>query len=138
MDEARTISSADWHQQVSALERGSRSSSETIKDRLLKRMDKDSAKSFSEVQLRELERVLSSQTTKRPPIDIRITVPFFWQRVFVTFLAGPERRSAERLRRDRAKHAIFTFANVCFFVFLLLLFIPTFIGLVHILAVGNV
>ena len=134
MGEARTISSADWHKQASALEQGSRSSSETIKDRLLKRMDRDIAKSFSEVQLCELERVLTSQTTKRPPIDVRITVPFFWHRVFVTFLAGPERRSARRLKKERGKHTLWTLANICTFVFVLLFFIPTLIGLFHIFA----
>ena len=100
-------------------------------------MDRDIAKSFSEVQLCELERVLTSQTTKRPPIDVRITVPFFWHRVFVTFLAGPERRSARRLKEEQSKHKLWTFANICLFVFVLLLFIPTLIGLVHMLATAS-
>ena len=134
MGEAQSISSADWHKQVPALEQGARSSSETIKARLLKRMDRDIAKSFSETQLRELERVLTSQTTKGPPIDVRITLPFFWHRVFVTFLAGPERRSARRLNEERLKHRLWTFANICTFVFVLLLIVPALIGLVHILA----
>ena len=137
MDEAQTISSAEWHKQVSALQETSRSNRETIRDRLLKRMDRNVAKSFSEDQLRELERVLTSQTTNGPPVDIRITLPFFWHRVFVTFLAGPERRSARRLKEDRAKHALWTFANICTFVFVLVLFVPTLIGPVHILTGGN-
>lgn len=137
MGEARPISTTDWHKQVSALDQEARSDAETIKDRLLKRMDRDIAQSFSDAQLRELERVLTSQTTKGPPVDVRITLPVLWCRVFVTFLAGPERRSPERLREERRKHRLWTFANVCTFVFVSLLIVPTLIGLVHILAGGR-
>ena len=95
------------------------------------------AKSFSEAQLRELERVLAASASGRVPVNIRITVPFLWRRYFVTFLAGPEQRSEERLKAERAKHAICSFANVCFFAFLLTLFVPALIGLVHIFAAGG-
>lgn len=134
MDEARTISAGDWHAQVSALAQEARSSSETIRERLLKRMDGEVAKSFSEAQLHELERVLAAPASGRPAINIRVTAPLFWRRYFITFLAGPERRSEERLKEERARHAIWTVANICSFVFLLMLFVPTFIGLVHIFA----
>ena len=134
MDEARTISALDWHAQVSALDQHSRSGSETIRDRLLKRMDGEVAKTFSEAQLKEHERVLAAPASGRPVIDIRLTAPLLWRRYFITVLAGPEQRSKERLKEERARHTIWTVANICSFVFLLLLFIPTFIGLIHIFA----
>jgi hypothetical protein len=137
MDEAQAISTIDWRARVSALDQGSRSGSETIRDRLLKPMDGEVAKFFSEAQLRELERALAASASRRLPIDVRITVPFFWRRYFVTFLAGPEQRSEERLKSERAKHAIGSFANVCIFVFLLTLFVPALIGLVHIFAAAG-
>jgi hypothetical protein len=137
MDEAQTISTVDWRARVSALDQGSRSGSETIRERLLKPMDGEVAKSFSEAQLRELERVLATSASRRLPVDVRITVPFLWRRYFVTFLAGPEQRSEERLKAERAKHAICTFANACFFVFLLTLSVPALIGLVHIFAAAG-
>ena len=137
MVEARTISAADWSAQELASNQQAPAQQGTPGDDLLGSMDPEIVRSFTEGQLQELKRVVSATKSRRLPIDIRITVPFFWRRYFITVLAGPERRSAERLKRERAKHAIFTFANVCFFVFLLVLFIPALIGLVHILAVGN-
>jgi hypothetical protein len=95
-------------------------------------MNPEVARSFTEAQLQELERVFVVPASSRVPIDIRITVPFFWRRFFITFLAGPERRSTERLKEERVKHALWTVANAFIFVFVVLLFIPTFIGLVHI------
>jgi hypothetical protein len=136
MDEARTISATDWSARKAALQQAAPARPGTIRDRLLGPMNPEIAKSFSEIQLRELERVIAAAPARRLPIDIRITVPFFWRRYFITLLAGPERRSPERLKSERAKHALWTFANVCFFVFLLVLFVPTFIGLVHIVANG--
>ena len=132
MDEAQAISTVDWRARVSALDQGSRCGSETIRERLLKPMDGEVAKSFSEAQLRELERILAASASRRVPVDVRITVPFLWRRYFVTFIAGPEQRSEERLKEERAKHAICSFANVCFLVFLLTLSGPTLVDLVHI------
>jgi hypothetical protein len=134
MDEARTISAADWSAQKAAFNQEAPSLQRTVRDRVLGPMDTEVAKSFTEAQLRELERVLAAPASGRVPIDIRITVPFFWRRYFITFLAGPEQRSVQRLKEERAKHALWTFANACSFVFVVLLFIPTFIGLVHIFA----
>jgi len=97
-------------------------------------MDRDVANSFTEAQLQELERVLSASASRRLPVDIRVTVPVLWRRYFITVLAGPERRSAERLKQERAKHALWTFTNVCSIIFLVLMFLPAFIGLIHIIA----
>lgn len=137
MDEARTMHAAEWSARRAIQVRAVSSARGTIQDRVLGPMDPDVANSFTEAQLLELERVLSAPPSRRLPIDIRITVPFFRGRYFLTFIAGRERRSAERLKEERAKHALWTFANVCFFVFLVVLFVPTFIGLVHIFAIGN-
>ncbi len=134
MDEARTISASDWSAHKAALHQEAPARRGTIRDRLLGPMNPEVARSFTEAQLRELERVLAAPASRRVPIDIRITVPIFWRRYFITFLAGPERRSTARLKEERVKHKLWTFANACSFVFVLLLFIPTFIGLVHIFA----
>lgn len=58
----------------------------------------------------------------------------FRRRNFITFLAGSERRSKERLKEERARYPIWTLVNACFFAFLLLFFVPALIGLVHIIA----
>ena len=135
MDEASTIAAADWGAHATLPEAPSARRGR-IHERLLGPMDPEIARSFTDIQIRELERVLTAPSARRLPIDIRITVPFLRRGFFITFLAGPERRSAERLKEERTKHALWTFWNVCCFVFLFVLFVPTFIGLVHILAKG--
>lgn len=134
MDEARTISTADWSEQLAVLQQEAPDRPGTIRDGLLEPMDPEVARSFTDAQLRELERVLAAPASRRLPLDIRITVPFLWRQYFITFLAGSEQRSRERLTEDRARHALWTFANVSSFVFLLALSIPAIIGLVHIFA----
>ncbi len=97
MDEARTISVADWSVQQAALNQKAPARPGTIRDSLLGPMDPEVARSFTDAQLRELERVLTAPASRRLPIDIRITMPFFWRRYFINFRAGSEQRSAERL-----------------------------------------
>lgn len=132
MDEAQTITAGDWSAAETGLKQPVQRGS--LLERLLGPMVRDVANSFTEAQLQELERVLGASSSRRLPIDIRITLPALRRRYFVTILAGPERRSAERLKQERAKHRLWTVWNVCCFVFLLVLFVPTFIGLVHIFA----
>ena len=137
MDEASTISAAEWGEREDALHQGPAARRGTIRERVLGPMDPKIAGSFTDVQIRELERVLAASSARRLPIDIRISVPLFGRKFFISFLAGPERRSADRLKEERAKHALWTFWNMCCFVFLLVLFVPTFIGLVHVLLNTN-
>lgn len=137
MDEARTISARDWSAERAALEHEAPVQRGTLLDRLLGPMDREVANSFTEAQLQELERVLVASSSRRLPMDLRITLPVLRRRYFLTVLAGPERRSAERLKQERAKHRLWTFANVCSLIFLLLLTIPAIIGLVHIFALAG-
>lgn len=58
------------------------------------------------------------------PVDIRLTLPLLSGRYYLTVLAGRERRSAERLRADRARHPLFKFGNV-----VLILLFGTLVGL---------
>lgn len=133
MDKATTISAANWATHEAAQQDVPLSRCRSIHERLLEAMDPQVARSFTEDQVRELERALALTQGRRLPIDIRISVPFFRRGFFVTLLAGPERRSAERLKVERAKRALWTFWNTCCFVFLVILFVPTLVGLVHIL-----
>ena len=137
MDKARTISPTDWCAQKAALDQEVPAPQGTLLDRLLGPMNQHVARSFTEAQLQELERVLEATSSRGVPVDIRVTVPFFWRRYFITFLAGSERRSPARLKEDRARHALWTFANTCCFVFVLLLIVPALIGLVHIITFGG-
>lgn len=46
------------------------------------------------------------------PIDIRLTLPLGFGRYYFVVLAGKERRSKERLARERAQHPLLKFGNV--------------------------
>ena len=48
------------------------------------------------------------------PIDIRCTLPLPFGRGYLTIVAGKERRSAERLAEERAKHPLESRANSAF------------------------
>ncbi len=46
------------------------------------------------------------------PVNLRLTLPFFKIRCYVTLVAGTERRSPDRLVEERHKHPIATTGNV--------------------------
>jgi len=58
----------------------------------------------------------------RPPVNIRISARLPFGRYFLTILAGPERRSLERLRVERRRHPWRTRPNFLFIVVAALLF----------------
>lgn len=89
MDEARTIPATDWNTQKAALHQEAPARRGTTRDRLLGAMDPEVARSFTEAQLRELERVLATPSSRRLPIDIRITVPFFGAGISSPSLPAP-------------------------------------------------
>jgi hypothetical protein len=46
------------------------------------------------------------------PVNIRITLPTPWGRIFLLLLAGSERRGPVRRRVERARHPLATFGNL--------------------------
>ena len=47
-------------------------------------------------------------------INIRLTIPLFTRRYYLTVIAGKEQRSTERLAEEREKHPLATTANMIF------------------------
>ena len=101
---------------------------------LLANVPQDVAASFTASQLEAIESALENRSRRRLPLDIRVSIPFFRRRFFLVFLGGPEKRSPERLKRERVKHALWTFTNVCTLVFLVLFIVPALIGMIHMIA----
>ncbi len=130
MDNAQTAQVVDWDDNNPAAPAPS-DSGPTFRRWLLDSVPPDVAESFTEAQLAAIEHAIENRSDRRPPVDIRLSVPFIWRRFFVVFLAGPERRSPERLSRGRVKHAFWTVANVCTVVFVMLFLIPAVIGMIH-------
>lgn len=52
----------------------------------------------------------------RPPINIRLSIPFFGRNYFVTVVGGESKRSAERRDHDKHRYPLRTAANVFFFL----------------------
>ncbi len=48
------------------------------------------------------------------PVNIRLSIPFFTRRYYLTVIAGTEQRSTERLANEREKHPLTTTANMIF------------------------
>jgi hypothetical protein len=101
---------------------------------LLANVPQHVAASFTASQLEAIESALETRPRSRLPLDIRVSIPFFRRRFFLVFLGGPEKRSLERLKRERVKHALWTFTNICTLVFLVLFIVPALIGMIHMIA----
>ena len=48
----------------------------------------------------------------RYPVNLRFTIPFYPNPIFVTLIVGKEKRGAERLREERSRHPIQTWGNL--------------------------
>ncbi len=48
------------------------------------------------------------------PVNIRLSIPLFTRRYYLTVIAGKEQRSTERLAEEREKHPLTTTANLIF------------------------
>ena len=50
----------------------------------------------------------------RPPVNIRLSIPFLRWRFFIAVFGGAERRAPERLARDRTQNPLATLGNLLF------------------------
>jgi hypothetical protein len=57
---------------------------------------------------------VAAQLRREHLVDLRLSIPVPGRRLYVTFLAGPERRAAERRRQERRQHPLKTVGNVLF------------------------
>lgn len=48
----------------------------------------------------------------RYPVNLRCTIPFYPNPLFVTLIVGREKRGPERLRTERVRHPLDTWGNV--------------------------
>jgi len=69
--------------------------------------------SFSESQKQALHEAITDPKSG-PPVNIRVTVPFWRRQFYLTVLSGQEKRSLLRRRHERAHYPIRTIANIFF------------------------
>jgi hypothetical protein len=46
------------------------------------------------------------------PVNLRVTIPFYPQPLFVTLIIGREKRNPDRLREERERHPLQTWGNL--------------------------
>jgi hypothetical protein len=69
------------------------------------------AQSFTIDQLAAVKMVYGAQAWGRHAVDVRFSFPFFWERFYVVFVAGRDKRAAARRAVDRKVHPLVTFGN---------------------------
>lgn len=83
-------------------------------DALLANLPDNVIESFTPDQRAALWNAAKPISWRKHPINIRITFPFVGGRYFVTIVGGHERRSMDRIDRDRKMHPLRTAGNVLF------------------------
>ena len=71
---------------------------------------------LSNEQKEAIHEAVENPSWKRPPVNIRFTVPFFKSKFYVTVVGGEEKRDAERRAHERHNYPLRTVANVFFFI----------------------
>ena len=81
---------------------------------LLDRVPPEVAETFTPAQRAALWNAVKPASWRRHPINIRLSFPILGQRYFVTVVGGIERRSGERLYRERRMFPLRTAGNILF------------------------
>ncbi len=69
-----------------------------------------------------LHKATTDTSWDRPPVNVRLHIPFFSRRYYVTIVGGEEKRSLERRAHERNHYPLRTVANVFFFIGIITLF----------------
>ncbi|MBL6957546.1 MAG: hypothetical protein ISR52_01075 [Rhodospirillales bacterium] len=67
-------------------------------------------------QKEALHRAAFDTGENRPPLNIRVSLPFLRRHFYLTVIGGEERRSRERRNHDRHRYPLRTAANIAFVV----------------------
>ncbi len=97
-------------------------------------MPEEIANSFTELQLETIEHALEGGKWRHHPVDIRLSIPVLWRRFYFVLLAGPERRSAERRKFERARRPVRVVADIILLAFFFVLLVPAVLGSIQIIS----
>jgi hypothetical protein len=101
---------------------------------LLSRLPKDVLDSLTAEQRAALWSAAHQPSWRRYPVNIRLSMPWFGERWFLTVVAGADRRNAERLMRERLLHPLRTAGNIAFLIGLVVLLHALAFGVVFLLS----
>lgn len=85
-------------------------------DWLFARLPKWVVDSLTSKQKEAIDSVAAARAWTRSPVNIRFSVPSWRRRYYVTIVSGEEKRSHDRLAKERAIYPLRTAANAFFFV----------------------
>lgn len=105
--------------------------------RFLAGVPADIAQTFSQAQLLAIKNFMI-EDRERLAVDIRWTISLIWFRFFIVVLAGPERRSAERLAAERAARPVLTWPNVIVIAVFLVMLMTSLVGMKYALMMARV
>ncbi len=100
----------------------------TFRRRLLESMPEEVASSFTELQLETIEHVLEGGKWRAHPVDVRLSIPVLRRRFYFVLLAGPERRSAERRKYERARRPVRVIADMILGALFFVLLVPVLVA----------
>ncbi|MEH1935379.1 MAG: hypothetical protein V7L14_17115 [Nostoc sp.] len=87
-----------------------------IFERLFSKISPKIADSFTDEQLKAIQRGFGSQVLTRHSLDIRVSVPIPGLRFYLVLLAGSERRSQQRLQNEKGRYPVFNTGNIIFLI----------------------
>lgn len=108
----------------------------SIRRRLLESMPEEVASSFTELQLEMIEHAFEGDKWRDHPVDIRLSIPVLWRRFYFVLLAGPERRSAERRKYERARRPVRAIADIILLALFFMLLVPAAVGSVRLISMA--
>ncbi len=89
---------------------------ENPKSSLLAQLPPEIVASFTPEQRAALWDLSHAPSWHRYPVNLRFGLPWFHHRLFVTVVAGSERRNPERAARERALNPLLTLPNTLFMI----------------------
>lgn len=91
-----------------------RAAGDPFLEEFFSRIPREVAVSFSDDQLLAIKLAFAARHRGAHAIDLRISIPTPFQRIYVVVLAGLERRNAFRRRKERASSPLATLGNIIF------------------------
>ncbi|NJL38626.1 MAG: hypothetical protein HC840_30685 [Leptolyngbyaceae cyanobacterium RM2_2_4] len=80
-------------------------------EQFLAHVPPQTAETFTDAQVEALKQACSQLNWKKHPVDIRLSVPVPFNRFYLVILAGPERRSRQRLQTEAHRYPVWTTTN---------------------------
>ena len=91
-------------------------------ERFFRRIPPKVTATFTPSQIRAIAKAVYDRPGQGPAVNIRVSVPLLFGRVYIAVLAGRERRSRQRLREERAANPLATAGNLVFMIVAALVF----------------